>query len=37
MKSRMAGVIGFLVLATIWLATILTIHAMQALHYGMGG
>lgn len=33
MKSRMAGVIGFFVLAGLWAATILTIQAFQVVHY----
>jgi hypothetical protein len=33
MNSRMAGVIAFFVLSAIWLATILTVHAMQVVHY----
>jgi len=33
MKSRMAGVIGFFVLAGLWAATILTIQAFQVIHY----
>lgn len=34
MKSRMAGVIGFFILVTLWAATILTIQAFQAIYYG---
>jgi hypothetical protein len=33
MKSRMAGVIAFFILAALWAATILTVQAMQAIHY----
>jgi hypothetical protein len=33
MKSRMAGVIAFFVFAALWAATILTVQAMQVLHY----
>jgi hypothetical protein len=33
MKSRMAGAIGFLILSALWLATILTVHALQVSHY----
>lgn len=33
MKSRMAGVIAFFVLAGLWAATILTVQAMQVSHY----
>jgi hypothetical protein len=33
MKSRMAGVIGFFILAGLWAATILTVQAFQVLHY----
>ena len=33
MKSRMAGVIGFFILATLWAATILTVQAFQVIHY----
>jgi hypothetical protein len=32
-KSRMAGVIGFFILATLWVATILTVQAFQVIHY----
>jgi len=32
-KSRMAGVIGFFILGTLWAATILTIQAFQVIHY----
>ena len=34
MKSRMAGVIGFFILAALWAATILTIQAMQTFNHG---
>lgn len=34
MNSRMAGVIGFFILTGFWLATILTVHFLQAAHYG---
>lgn len=33
MKSRMAGVIGFFILAALWLTTILTVQAFQVIHY----
>ena len=33
MKSRIAGVIAFFIFAGLWAATILTVQAMQALHY----
>lgn len=33
MKTRMAGVIVFLVVAFIWAATILTVQALQLIHY----
>lgn len=33
MKSRMAGVIAFFVLAGLWAATILAIQTMQVFHY----
>ncbi len=33
MKTRMAGVIGFFILAAIWAATILTVQAFQVIHY----
>jgi hypothetical protein len=33
MNSRMAGVIGFFVLAAMWAATILTVQAFQMFHY----
>ena len=33
MKSRMAGVIAFFILAGLWAATILTVQTLQAFHY----
>lgn len=33
MKSRMAGVVAFFVLAALWAATILTVQAFQTFHY----
>ena len=33
MKSRMAGVIAFFVLAGLWAATILTVQTLQLIHY----
>ena len=33
MKSRMAGVIGFFILAALWAATILTVQAFQVINY----
>ena len=33
MHSRMAGVIGFFILSAVWLITILTVQAMQTIHY----
>jgi hypothetical protein len=29
----MAGVIGFFILAALWAATILTVQALQVIHY----
>jgi hypothetical protein len=33
MKSRMAGVTAFFVLAGLWAVTILTVQALQVFHY----
>ena len=34
MKSRLAGVIAFFILAGLWAAAILTVQTIQAFHYG---
>ena len=33
MHSRMASVIAFFILAALWAATILTVQALQVIHY----